>query len=396
MTAHSASMGEQPIFSTKAHVFHIDPKTKRSWIPASSHAVTVSFFYDASRSLYRIISVEGSKPVINSSIAPSMTFTKTSQKFGQWSDIRANTVYGLGFQTEADLNLFIEKFQEVKDKTRFVQQKQNGNSSNSPSSTLVRGGSGNANSQAAAAAAAAAAQAASGGHQTQAASAAAAVAVLEPANEDSPKHKPVSQLPQSTVEAQLRYENDRLKLALAQSSANAKKWEIELQTLKNNNARLTCALQESTANVEEWKRQLQSLKDDNTKLRCRVLEYEASHGNQEAASELGAELSQLRQRNEYLNAELVQKDKDLESLRSSPSAPTERVKAMLAENDTLRMSVSRLQEQLESVRISGSKQPALEQLSNRLGVQIAELRELHVELTSLLLVPPSQSHGQPT
>lgn len=33
-----------------------------------------------------------------------MTFTKTSQKFGQWSDVRANTVYGLGFGTEAELN----------------------------------------------------------------------------------------------------------------------------------------------------------------------------------------------------------------------------------------------------------------------------------------------------
>lgn len=33
-----------------------------------------------------------------------MTFTKTSQKFGQWSDIRANTVYGLGFSSEAELN----------------------------------------------------------------------------------------------------------------------------------------------------------------------------------------------------------------------------------------------------------------------------------------------------
>lgn len=42
--------------------------------------------------------------VINSTITPSMTFTKTSQKFGQWSDIRANTVYGLGFSSEAELN----------------------------------------------------------------------------------------------------------------------------------------------------------------------------------------------------------------------------------------------------------------------------------------------------
>lgn len=94
---------EQPIFTCKAHVFHIDPKTKRSWMPASSTAVSVSFFYDSSRSLYRIISVEGSKAVINSTVTPNMTFTKTSQKFGQWSDVRANTVYGLGFSSEAEL-----------------------------------------------------------------------------------------------------------------------------------------------------------------------------------------------------------------------------------------------------------------------------------------------------
>lgn len=42
-------------------MFHIDPKTKRSWISASASAVNVSFFYDSTRSLYRIISVEGTK-----------------------------------------------------------------------------------------------------------------------------------------------------------------------------------------------------------------------------------------------------------------------------------------------------------------------------------------------
>lgn len=47
------------------------------------------------------------------------------------------------------------------------------------------------------------------------------------------------------------------------SSQNAKKWEVELQTLKNNNARLTTALQESTINVEEWKKQLASYKEEN-------------------------------------------------------------------------------------------------------------------------------------
>lgn len=100
-TTHTHS--EQPIFTCQAHVFHIDPKTKRTWITASMKAVNVSFFYDSSRNLYRIISVEGTKAVINSTITPSMTFTQTSQKFGQWSDVRANTVYGLGFSSEAEL-----------------------------------------------------------------------------------------------------------------------------------------------------------------------------------------------------------------------------------------------------------------------------------------------------
>ncbi|OTF82675.1 hypothetical protein BLA29_003255 [Euroglyphus maynei] len=110
MTVENTKVGESPIFTTKAHVFHIDPQTKRSWIPASSAA-----------------------SVINSTIIPNMTFTKTSQKFGQWSDIRANTVYGLGFSSEPELNRFIEKFQEVKEATRIAQQKAlqpNGNISN--------------------------------------------------------------------------------------------------------------------------------------------------------------------------------------------------------------------------------------------------------------------------
>ena len=62
------------------------------------------------------------------------------------------------------------------------------------------------------------------------------------------------------------------------SSANAKKWEVELSTLKNNNARLTSALQESTANVEEWKRQLHAYKEENTRLKVGLIELEAGRG----------------------------------------------------------------------------------------------------------------------
>uniref|UniRef100_A0A8C9MWY4 Homer scaffold protein 3 n=1 Tax=Serinus canaria TaxID=9135 RepID=A0A8C9MWY4_SERCA len=105
---------EQPIFSTRAHVFQIDPATKRNWIPASKHALTVSYFYDATRSVYRIISVGGTKAIINSTITPNMTFTKTSQKFGQWCQ-------KLGFKS---LNFgFAEKFQEVKEAARVAREK---------------------------------------------------------------------------------------------------------------------------------------------------------------------------------------------------------------------------------------------------------------------------------
>uniref|UniRef100_A0A8C5RIK2 WH1 domain-containing protein n=1 Tax=Laticauda laticaudata TaxID=8630 RepID=A0A8C5RIK2_LATLA len=54
-------MGEQPIFTTRAHVFQIDPTTKKNWVPASKQAVTVSYFYDGTRNSYRIISVDGTK-----------------------------------------------------------------------------------------------------------------------------------------------------------------------------------------------------------------------------------------------------------------------------------------------------------------------------------------------
>lgn len=123
-------------------MFQIDPATKRNWVPACKHPLTVSYFYDGARGVYRIISLGGAKvlvspdpgvpgvsgrqgwpgrprgpglmapgpcascppqAIINSTVTPNMTFTKTSQKFGQWADSRANTVYGLGFASEQHL-----------------------------------------------------------------------------------------------------------------------------------------------------------------------------------------------------------------------------------------------------------------------------------------------------
>lgn len=49
-------------------------------------------------------------------------------------------------------------------------------------------------------------------------------------NTESPQHQGKSQMSSNqggqTTEMQLKYENDKLKFALAQSSANAKKWEV--------------------------------------------------------------------------------------------------------------------------------------------------------------------------
>ncbi|XP_078098018.1 homer protein homolog 2 [Mustelus asterias] len=116
-------MGEQPIFTSRAHVFQIDPATKKNWVPAGKQALTVSYFYDGTRNSYRIISVDGAKVIINSTVTPNMTFTKTSQKFGQWADSRANTVFGLGFSSEQHLTKFAEKFQEVKEAARLARDR---------------------------------------------------------------------------------------------------------------------------------------------------------------------------------------------------------------------------------------------------------------------------------
>jgi homer protein len=75
--------------------------------------VNVQIFHDSVKNVYRILSVDGSKVLINTIVTARMSFTKTSQKFCQWVDSRANHVYGLGFSNETDLirvNDFLRNF----------------------------------------------------------------------------------------------------------------------------------------------------------------------------------------------------------------------------------------------------------------------------------------------
>ncbi|CAO2613983.1 Homer protein homolog 2, partial [Lemmus lemmus] len=260
-------MGEQPIFTTRAHVFQIDPSTKKNWVPASKQAVTVSYFYDVTRNSYRIISVDGAKVIINSTITPNMTFTKTSQKFGQWADSRANTVFGLGFSSEQQLTKFAEKFQEVKEAARLARDKSQEKietSSNHSQASSVNG-----------------------------------------TDDEKASHA-------SPADTHLKSENDKLKIALTQSAANVKKWEIELQTLRESNARLTTALQESAASVEQWKRQFSICRDENDRLRSKMeqLEEQCSEINREKEKN-----TEMKSRIEGLEAKLREKDMELKDLR---------------------------------------------------------------------------------
>jgi len=430
MTIQNQNMGEQPIFTCKAHVFHIDPKTKRSWIAASAAAVNVSFFYDSSRGLYRIISVEGTKAVINSTITPNMTFTKTSQKFGQWSDVRANTVYGLGFASEIELNKFIEKFNEVKEATR-----------NTPASAAKPPSSGAANGGTPTTSASAspittrggggaggggggqqmvdgqpqdvmvASTSSMGGGQNQNEMSGSILKVSGPSvhqraqslqqavgqPSESPKKVIMDKGPnqQLSGEAQLKYENDRLKLALAQSSANAKKWEVELATLKNNNARLTSALQESTANVEEWKRQLHSYKEENTRLKVGLIELEAGRGNCDFNA-MG-EFRNLKTRIEELESDLRDRDDEVKVLKEQALQQQSNQMSNGAdsgsggdngykmENDTLRKTQAQLQSQLDaSLDAQDQQRKVLEAINRQFGDHLAQLGQLQNELTAVL------------
>ncbi|KAK3513770.1 hypothetical protein QTP70_028718, partial [Hemibagrus guttatus] len=264
---------EQPIFSTRAHVFQIDPATKRNWIPASKHAVTVSFFYDANRHAYRIISVGGTKAIINSTITPNMTFTKTSQKFGQWADSRANTVYGLGFATEQQLNQFSERFKEVREAARLAREKSQ--------------------------------------DKMELANAALNIAAPQDLADElqSPPvmcvNGPEDKLFRSqSADITLSSEKERIKKMLSEGSICEMNLETELFTLQDSNSKLVAALHEANANVEQWKKQLAAYQDETDRLREQVADLE-SRGGQGPSDMLKDELTQSL---EELEALLKAKD----------------------------------------------------------------------------------------
>ncbi|KPP73885.1 homer protein2-like [Scleropages formosus] len=348
---------EQPIFTTRAHVFQIDPTTKKNWVPASKQAVTVSYFYDSTRNSYRVISVDGSKVIINSTITPNMTFTKTSQKFGQWADSRANTVFGLGFASEQQLAKFAEKFQEVKEAAKLAREK---------SQEKIESSSNHSQES---------------GRETPSSA--------QPSSINGTDDEKISHV--GPVDTQLKSENDRLKTVIEQGNTNAKKWETELQTLRDSNARLVDALQESAANVETWKKQLAACKEENGQLRDRITELEAQCNEANREKERTA---QLTVKVKELQSELQEKEQELENLRAQAEiipklmeeceTLTQKLQAAEKKNQDLEHRIDTLEADIEdSHHKQGHLKVELKKFMDILDGKIDELHEFRQGLSKL-------------
>lgn len=312
---------EQPIYSTRAHVFQIDPNTKKNWVPTSKHAVTVSYFYDSTRTVYRIISLDGSKAIINSTISPNMTFTKTSQKFGQWADSRANTVYGLGFSSEHHLTKFAEKFQEFKEAARIAKEKSQekmeltstpsqesaGGDIQSPLTPESINGTDDERTTP---------------EVTQ---------NFEPRAEPTQNALPFSH--RMLISKALKHEDED---AEHDSSAISKHWEAELATLKGNNAKLTAALLESTANVKQWKQQLAAYQEEAERLHKRVTELECVSSQANAVHTHKTELNQTIQE---LESTLKKKEEEIERLKEE----IEHARELQAQRDSLTIKLQEVE-----------------------------------------------------
>eukprot|EP01137_Pigoraptor_chileana_P011563 Opistho-2@62644 len=105
-------MTEQVVHQLQAHLFQIDPVTKKNWLPLGSNAgLTVTFYYDAVKKSHRIVGTDATgKTLLASNVANNMAFAKSSAKFGQWEDHKEKTIYGAGFSSEAELTAFSDVF----------------------------------------------------------------------------------------------------------------------------------------------------------------------------------------------------------------------------------------------------------------------------------------------
>jgi homer protein len=360
-------------YSTKAHVFQINTETRNSWLAKGDSAITISFVTtnstDASASNkldLKIVAIDDNgKVILESFILPKTIFNKRSQKFGQWTD-PTGMIYGLGFNSEIELNEFVDTFQQLQRemvqstmeqsttpasvgktdnwvKMQHPQQQQITNTSSEMishdytpkiSTKGVDAGNGvqysnalmnqhNVHQQVRRQ------QQMSDGDQNN--NGVNGNGIRYPRSQSmfgvQPKQEnhggltpetetsPVSQN-EWQIREQLKYENERLKQALEESSKNAGVWQNELLNLRTNNVKLTQALQESKAHVEEWEKELLSLRDENKELKLRIMALESSE-NPEKNDEYNSELQKYKNYVVEVQQELRKKENEIEDLQQS-------------------------------------------------------------------------------
>lgn len=115
------------MYSSRAHVFQIN-EHKNKWIDKAEQAIPISLVAKLAndesiqtgeqpnkRELKLIANNDYGETVLDVNILAKTAFTKRSQKFGQWVDLTDSdqTIYGLGFNSEAELDEFAETFQQL-------------------------------------------------------------------------------------------------------------------------------------------------------------------------------------------------------------------------------------------------------------------------------------------
>ncbi|KAM4707385.1 homer protein homolog 3 isoform 2-T3 [Discoglossus pictus] len=348
--------GEQPIFSTRAHVFQIDPVTKKNWIPASKHAATVSYFYDATRNVYRIISVGGTKAIINSTITPNMTFTKTSQKFGQWADSRANTVYGLGFASEQNLSQFAEKFHEVREAARLARERsQDKTELTNPALNIT-------SSQ---------------------------VVPSPIISTNGPGDEKLFR--SQSAEMELNTERERVKKMLSEGSVCEIQWEAEFFSLQDNNNKLVAALREANANVEKWKKQLAGYQEEAERLQQRVMELECQakpETNEESSDDQSERLRDLEVLLKSKEEEILLlkgQRPDLSELETERDELLQRLQELEDRNQEMEKELQKSEQDLKDSRLERERvREEISRAGDELDMKICQLNDLRLGLSQLL------------
>uniref|UniRef100_A0A672M7V7 Homer protein homolog 1-like n=1 Tax=Sinocyclocheilus grahami TaxID=75366 RepID=A0A672M7V7_SINGR len=327
---------EQPIYSTRAHVFQIDPSTKKNWMPTSKHAVTVSYFYDSTRNVYRIISLDGSKVM--------------------WCFIFIH-VYTLKKK-------FAEKFAEYKEAARMAKEK-----------SLEKMELASSPSQ----------ESPADIHSPLTPPVTADLCRINGTGDDVT-------LSDVSPNSMLQSELSPTTPTLAHSPTTNKHWEAELAALKSNNAKLTAALLESTANVKQWKQQLAAYQEEAERLHKRVSELESQSSQ---TNVIKSQKTELNQTIEELECTLKAKEEEMvrlkEQVENAKQLQTQKDELTKTLEDTdlrnkeLEEQLADLEQRLESSQVDQENlRKNLKTLLEILDGKIFELTELRDNLAKLI------------